>query len=351
MPLNRHITGALVAVFAASAVSCSSSSSGSSVPDNGIDSACVLPDTGLPTDVFCTGLYLHRDSSQYVAAVMPYTPGVVLWSDGAEKHRYLLLPPGTQIDTSDMDAWKFPVGTKVWKEFKVDGVLVETRHLWKRSDTTWEVGTYIWNDGATAGTLNTQAPKGVFLPSGYEIPTRKDCDKCHHGGSDQVLGVEAVALSLPTAEGVTLTSLVQKNLLSVPPPVTTATLPEDATGKGGVALGYLHANCGMPCHSKRGIGDETNLVMRLRAPEVLGAAPVPLTTTDAWNAMVNKAPTTGAVAQAFPSTNRITPGAHDKSLVWMLPHVRTKYQMPPLVSHKVDDVGTKALADWIDALK
>jgi len=24
--------------------------------------------------------------------------------------------------------------------------------------------------------------------------------------------------------------------------------------------------------------------------------------------------------------------------------------MPPLVSHKIDDVGTQKLADWIDAL-
>jgi hypothetical protein len=106
----------------------------------------------------------------------------------------------------------------------------------------------------------------------------------------------------------------------------------------------------MPCHSTRGIGGETNLVMRLRAPEVLGNAPVPLMSTDAWKAMVNTAPTTGAVAQAFPNTNRITPGAHDKSLVWMLPHLRNQYQMPPLVSHKVDDVGTQKIADWIDAL-
>src|SRR2546423_1675242 len=96
---------------------------------------CVVPDTGLPDDVFCTGLYANRDSTQIAPGVMPYTPGVLLWSDGAEKQRYLSLPPSTQIDTSDLDAWKFPVGTKAWKEFRLDGALVETRIFWKRSAT------------------------------------------------------------------------------------------------------------------------------------------------------------------------------------------------------------------------
>jgi hypothetical protein len=56
------------------------------------------------------------------------------------------------------------------------------------------------------------------------------------------------------------------------------------------------------------------------------------------------------VAQAFPEALRITRGHHEQSLVWLLAHLRGNYQMPPLVSHRVDEVGTKALADWIDAL-
>ena len=352
--MTRHAThGLLLLTFALGMCELPACSSKSAGPDNGIDSSCVTPDTGLPTDVFCTGLYVNRDPAQVVSRVMPYTPGVTLWSDGAEKHRYLLLPPGTQIDTSNMDAWKFPVDTKVWKEFKLDGALVETRILWKRSDTTWELGTYIWDaDGKTA-TLSTSAPKGTFLPSGYEIPTQKDCDKCHHGGSDKVLGVEAAALSLPTAAGATLTVLAQKNLLSTPPAVTTATLPEDATGKAALAMGYLHANCGMPCHSTRGLGDETKLVMRLRADELMppgGGPPIAATATDLYKATVKQLPTTASVAQQFPGDFRVTPGAHDKSVVWLVSHLRGKYQMPPLVSHKVDDVGTQLLADWIDAL-
>jgi hypothetical protein len=319
--------------------------------DGGVVDACVDLGSGLPSDVFCAGLYAGHDPSQHVAEALAYTPGVTLWSDGAEKQRYLYLPPGTTIDTSDMDAWKFPIGTRAWKEFRLDGALVETRIFWKRNASTWEAGTYIWDAAGKTASLDT-GRKGTLLPSGYEIPTARDCGKCHHGGSDHLLGIEAVALALPTTQGVTLASLVARGALSHPPARTSTALPEDVTGKAGAALGYLHANCGMPCHSGRGLGDETKLHMRLRADELFGgdAGTVSAATTDTYRATVGQDPTTASVVSEFPGDHRITPGAHDRSVVWLVAHRRGNYQMPPLVSHRVDDVGTETLATWIDAM-
>ena len=333
------------------------------VADGATPVVCSEPDSGLPSDVFCTGLYEGQDPTRHVSSAMPYTPGTKFWSDGAEKARFLYLPPNTQIDTSNLDAWKFPVGTKAWKEFRLDGKLIETRLFWKRSASKWESGTYIWDSTTTKAQLNTDL-KGVILPNGYEIPTARDCGKCHHGGSDSLLGVEAVVLALPTAQGATLTELVKMGALSAPPAQTQLTLPEDSTGKAASALGYLHVNCGMPCHSTRGLGDETQLVLRLRADEIWGASSRdagvaladgglvtdPVQRTDAYRATVNQMPTTASVAQKFPGAHRIVPGAHEQSLVWQLAHIRGNYQMPPLVSHSVDDAGTAALAAWIDAL-
>ena len=314
---------------------------------------CSLPSSGLPADVFCTGLYLNSDPGQISPDVNPYTPGVVLWSDGAEKRRFLYLPPGTRIDTSSMDVWKFPVGTKAFKEFKVQGILVETRAMFKRDAATWDVGTYVWSaDGKTA-TLNTSTA-GTLLPGGYEIPGVKACDKCHHGGADKLLGVEAIALALPKAQGLGLAELAGRGLLTNPPPTTTIAIPEDATGKAAGALAYLHMNCGVSCHSARGLGNDTGLLMRLRADEIWptapGAAPATVQQTDIFSKSLNSSPTTGAVAQHFPGAVRISPGAHDQSLLWILAHRRDMYQMPPLVSHMIDDTGTAMLADWIDAI-
>jgi hypothetical protein len=284
----------------------------------------------------------------------------VLWSDGAEKQRYVALPPGTKIDTSDMDVWKFPVGTKAFKEFRFDGKLVETRMVWKQAEHNTVYATYIWNADETEAPLN-QSTKPTIIASGYEIPDLKDCGRCHHGGADKYLGIEAIALALPDAQGMTLAKMVANNWLSNPPERTSITLPEDATGKAGFAIGYLHANCGIPCHSGRGLGDETNLLLRLRADEFWPSADadagtdapdgtVDVTSTDVYMHAVGQKPTTASVLQKFPGALRITPGAHDKSLLWLLPHRRGEYQMPPLVSHKIDEQGTQKLADWIDAL-
>lgn len=314
---------------------------------------CSEPDMGLPNDVFCTGLYRDADPSHYAQSARPYTPGVTLWSDGAEKQRYLYLPEGAAIDTSNMDAWSFPVGTKAWKEFRFDGKLVETRLFWKRNAQTWESGTYVWSADQRSATLNTSRMP-VLLPSGYEIPTAKDCGKCHHGGADKLLGLEAVALALPSASGLTLEQLAAEGRLSHPPTPLHVSLPRDASGLAGPALGYLHANCGMPCHSSRGLGHETELLMRLRADEFwpasgAGAAP-DASSTESFRACVNQPAVTGAVTSAFPDALRIVSGQHEHSLVWLLAHRRGEYQMPPLVSHRVDDQGTDQLAAWIDSL-
>lgn len=328
--LGLAVCGALVACGAQPVVDCS---------DEG-DVA--------PSELVCTGLYTEHSPLEYSPLALPYQPGVTFWSDGAEKQRYLYLPPGSQIDTSRLDSWKFPVGTKAWKEFRRNGLLVETRLFWKQSDSNWVSGTYVWDEAQTHATLNVSR-EPLLSDDNYEIPVSKDCGKCHHGGSDHLLGVEAVSLALPTAEGVTLTSLADSGSLSDPPERLAVALPEDATGKAAAALGYLHVNCGMPCHSARGLGEETQLILRMRADQVW-PEPVSVEATDTYLATIGQVPTTASVAQHFPGADRITPGDHQRSLLWLLSHRRGDYQMPPLVSHRVDDAGTGALSDWIDAL-
>ncbi len=344
MPSSARVIVVRCVIAVAALGSCSSGGSGPT---------CTDTPGGIPTDLACTGLYPEGDSSKYAATAVPYVPGVVLWSDGAEKRRFLYLPPSTKIDTSDMDAWKFPVGTKAWKEFRLNGHAVETRLLWKKTAAEWEHATYIWDAAGKSAKINLS--KGpTLVEGGYEIPTAvKVCAKCHSGGSDVLLGIEAVALALPTAEGITLGSLVSAGRLSAPPATTSITLPEDGTGKGAVAIGYLHANCGMSCHSSRALANETGLDMRLRAGDFWppsGTAVSTLAATAAFRTGVNQDVKTKTYADAFVGAQRITPGSHDLSAVWQVVHRRGDRQMPPIVSHKIDEPGVQRLADWIDAL-
>ena len=59
-----------------------------------------------------TGLYANLSKGELGAGVRAFTPQGVLWSDGADKQRWVYLPPGTRIDSSNIDGWKRPVKIK-----------------------------------------------------------------------------------------------------------------------------------------------------------------------------------------------------------------------------------------------
>src|SRR5262249_6060034 len=90
------------------------------VPNDTIDAANAdvpMP----PATPTATGLYCNIADYSITPGLLPFQPQFVLWSDGAEKSRWIYLPPGTKIDTIDPDHWSFPVGTRFWKEFRYGG--------------------------------------------------------------------------------------------------------------------------------------------------------------------------------------------------------------------------------------
>ncbi len=326
-------------------------------------------DGGVPEDFACAGLYTNVAAKTLAPGVRAYTPGLTFWSDGAEKSRWIYLPPNTKIDTSDMDSWVFPVGTKAFKEFKLGGKRIETRVYWKRSETEWSGATYQWNPDETAA---VRLRGGLQLVNGtpYEIPAEVTCGDCHLGSKDKLLGFDAVGLGNPAATGVTLALLksgfdavgdagasdasaadggAAKGLLTAPPAKTTIAVPEDATGKSAAAVGYLHANCGLACHNA--LPDSgasfTKLYMRLSAKQLLGATPVKVKDLDAFALTVNVAPTSVPRDGFF----RIKPKDVPHSLVHYLASGADQAKpMPPFNVHTPDPNGIAALAAWITAM-
>ena len=68
---------------------------------------------------------------------LPFAPQYPLWTDGAAKARWIRLPEARAIDVTDVDAWRFPAGTMLWKEFAFGGRKVETRMLWQPEPDAW----------------------------------------------------------------------------------------------------------------------------------------------------------------------------------------------------------------------
>ena len=84
-----------------------------------------------------TGLYQDLATLTVAPEARPFSPQYPLWSDGATKLRWVALPAGSTIDAADPDAWRFPVGTRFWKQFSFGDLRVETRYIEKTGESTW----------------------------------------------------------------------------------------------------------------------------------------------------------------------------------------------------------------------
>ena len=321
---------------------------GSAGGENGGPGIDCTPVDDHPVQLGCTGLYSDWTSRTIASDIQPFDPGpgLHLWADGAEKSRWIWLPPGTQIDTTNMDEWVFPVGTRFWKEFRLNGLRVETRLMIKRGDGSWFRTTYAWSQDQSSAPELTTGATNVFGTT-YEIPAQDRCRLCHQGRVDNALGFEVVGLSAASATGLTMAALVANGLVTEAPqsPVVIPGDPTDAA-----ALGWLHANCGTACHngSPGALAGFTGLQMRLNVAQ-LGSVQATDTFTTAYNVPSGFQPFDGA------GFLRITPGSSATSSIPYRDGTRDatddlRVQMPPFETHVVDATGVALVRAWIDAM-
>lgn len=308
----------------------------------------------LPEHLQDTGLYADWATRTIDPAHLPFSPQYPLWTDGAEKSRWLHLPPGTFIDATDPDAWEFPVGTRVWKEFRFHGAPAETRYI-ERTAAGWRYASYVWKaDGSATlaparGVLNSvEIRDGVR----HAIPSRTDCTACHEAGPSRLLGLGTLQLSAdrdplaPHAEplpagGVTVPTLVARGLLRN---LASGWVDRPArivapTPLARAALGYLHGNCGM-CHTAGGEMASLGFVLQASVNDGTGV-PAAIRTTFAQPSHFRSAqhPAVGV---------RVQPGQPDASmLVARMASRHPVLQMPPLGSRLVDTDAVALLRRWV----
>ncbi|WP_394832193.1 hypothetical protein LVJ94_37330 [Pendulispora rubella] len=309
-----------------------------------LDCTAVGP-AGEPKELGCTGLYASWPDRTISPSARPFTPAFTSWSDGAQKSRYVYLPPGTKIDTSNMDEWRFPVGTKIWKEFRLGGLRAETRLLWKKTNSDWYRTTYVWSRDQSSAVENTAGVVNIW-GTGYDVVPQSDCSLCHNGHLDGVLGFEAVGLSAAGASGLTMSALVNEQRVTDAPGAVYE-VPGNATERA--ALGSLHANCGNACHSNSNyaLAKDSGLFMRLRTDNMSS-----VNATDTYKTAVG-------VASKFQPPGetgylRIKPSDVAHSTIPFRDGYRDtsgeRIQMPPLATHKVDTAALNALKAWINTL-
>ena len=308
--------------------------------DGGVDAGS---DAAMPGCAGPPGLYADGSCTELAEGVRAYRPRFELWSDGTEKERFVHLPAGTQIDTSDPDNWGFPLGTRLYKTFSREGRRLETRLLEKVSEARgpdgWTMRAYAWS--ADQRSVSEVGPFGArdVLGTEHDVPTRQQCVRCHSVAPDDVaVGFSAIQLAHDEG-GVTLASLAAEGRLSAAIP--SALVPGDAREQA--ALGYLHGNCGN-CHGGASAEHGLDLWLRVGASDV---ASTPSFTTSVCTCSVWSATGPGGEVVDL----RVAPGAPDLSV--FIHRMRSRIatdMMPPMGTEHADEEGLRVLSEWIASL-
>lgn len=287
---------------------------------------------------------------QPAPGVVPYTVAAPLWADHAEKGRFIVLPEGEQLDTTDPDEWALPVGSVIIKSFSYstdlrdpEGTrkLIETRLLIHEADG-WSGHTYLWDDAQTEATrlvpgkrlmLTSLDETGAETTRPYVVPNTNQCKNCHE--IDDRL--RQIGLSHRQMHG-QITALMDEGILAAAPTID-APLAEPF-GDAPIddrARAYLDANCAH-CHRPGGGGGPSGLVLLASEthPATYGVCKSPV----------------AAGPGAGGRLHGITPGAPDQSIfIYRMSSTDPEIKMPEIPNLVVDEDGVALISEWIAQLE
>ncbi|MBS2019072.1 MAG: PQQ-dependent sugar dehydrogenase [Deltaproteobacteria bacterium] len=296
-----------------------------------------------PQQLSKTGCVDPADPTKPSSGLVPYAVNNGLWSDGADKRRFLALPEGAKLHATSEGHFDLPKGGVAVKEFVLGGKRIETRILRHHPDDSWSGSSYEWNDAQTDATL-LDDQKEKPLPSGqtWFFPSPIQCFECHKEAAGTTLGTEALQLNrdfeyAPGQRTNQLTTLADIGYVDarLEPGKTPRLSPLDSAAPAeDRARGYLHSNCSY-CHRE---GGGTGVDMELRYG-------MPFAKMNVCDKLAGNAGGRGTI--------RIAPGKPDQSVLFLRMTSRGSVgygPMPPLSSNVVDEEAAKVLSSWIGGI-
>ncbi len=309
--------------------------------------------------------------------VFPYEVNAPLFSDYAEKARFVFLPEGQRIQYDPAQAFEFPTGAVILKNFfywndarapENGRSILETRLLLKE-EKGWKALEYVWNAEQTDAFLEVAGAsfpvswideKGKKQSIEYIAPNLNQCKGCHsYDGQFVPIGITARQLNREQKDENQLVSWQKAGHLTLPENFNSATaprladyaLPDNELQKhypnipppsSGQAISqyrtlrarsYLDANCAH-CHNPQGPASSSGMFLEY-------------TQTDPERLGVGKPP----VAAGRGSGNRrfgIVPGKPNESiLVFRMESDDPGIRMPELGRQLQHREGVELVKAWI----
>jgi uncharacterized repeat protein (TIGR03806 family) len=371
-----------VAALAAVVSACGSDGESPDVPDAGVGPVVVDVTQPPPERLSSYRFFTWSPATGFAFndGVVPYDLNAALFSDYALKQRAIYVPPGTSATYDGEQAFGFPVGSVLIKNFyfaadmrapDVGRTLVETRLLVRHPDG-WHPLPYIW-DAAQEDAVLSPAGEVRAIPfvdadgepqvASYLIPQRNQCEACHARKETATSPLELVAigtkarhLNRPYDYGAAvgtrnqLEYLAERGMLSGLPALEAVPAAYDfqVIEAGGVAAippadvdaaarSYLDIGCAH-CHNPQGVQGVTSQLFLDHA------------NADPFRLGVCKRPgSAGSGTGGF--TFDIVPGSPDTSILYFRTATAQVGAMMPLLGRSLTHKrGAELLHAWIAAM-
>lgn len=320
-----------------------------------------------PQSLSQTGAFADLQTLKPNPGLVPYSPNLTFWSDGAEKRRFFSIKNLTdQISYSRDSTWTFPDGMIFVKHFDMDlnrdnpGTnlkRLETRFLVRNPSGLYGVP-YRWNDQGTEATLvgtggvdfDLQIQQGgQMLTQTWHIPSRGECITCHNPNAGHALSLNTRQLNKNGQLNVTSDNFLSllsnsgylSGLADNPATLERYYRPNETQANlESRVRSYFGVNCSH-CHQPNsGIVESWDARGHLSvdAMRILYGIPVSETYHEADDYLIK-------------------PGDKTNSVIWNRIQARSNIgdgtyhgysQMPPLATRVVDAAGVQLLSDWID---
>lgn len=298
---------------------------------------------------------------QPASNVFPYEVNAPLFSDYAEKARFIYLPAGTKMQYRADASFDYPEGAVIIKNFfywnnvalpELGRRIIETRLLLKDAKG-WKAIEYVWNTEQTDAILEVAGgatPVSWQMASGkqqridYTIPNLNLCKGCHsYDGKFTPIGTTTKQLNMDLPGGENQLKQFQKwGMLDLPEgfdPAQAAHLADyrKPGNTDEAARAYLDSNCAH-CHNPHGPASTSGMFLNVEEnnPEHLG---------------IGKPP----VAAGRGSGNRkfgIVPGKPAESiLLFRMEENDPGIRMPEIGRQLMHEEGVALIKNWIREMK
>lgn len=296
-----------------------------------LNAASDTTNTLLPDRLSATGCL---KSGALHSAFVPYDVNSPLWSDGAEKQRYVYIEPGATVLATSEGELRIPRGSILVKEFYRNDRHLETRLLIQSIDGHWSAFSYAWNKEQNDA---FRAPGGVHIHDGtslgWTVPSEPQCFQCHAAANGYTLGMHMAQLNgaTPLLDDWKAQGLLPKDTnISFDGP--DAMVPVDTSPLGHAVRSYLHVNCAS-CHRPGGTA--------------LGNMDLRYTTALMDTGLCGES----TVSNLGLASNRLVhPGDPDNSVLFARLS-RLEGAMPPLGTELVDENAVGRFRQWITQLQ